>query len=175
MVVSNPTSRRAVLQLVIIGTCFAGLDTRMLLAQAAREGKPLLTQENANKMLGQYPAGKERSQMMEEIAQDPIGFLKRNFAVTDQQMKEIESIPAKRVAEVAGVIRHAARTGHWVTLSVSKDGCDHIEEWHWDPTLSADESTDGVRIYYNSCGSRLDPSSRENQERLYWENMHPHG
>jgi hypothetical protein len=116
------TRRSVVAGLVFAGGCFAGMNIRQALAEAASQGRPLLTEDSLAGMM----QGKQRATFNPALARamrsDLAGFLGRHFALTDRQLREIHSIPEDQLARAGEAISANEAAGGTVELVFGKGG-----------------------------------------------------
>ena len=99
--------------------CFSG-GLKDALAFAKSIGKPILTQETLNQLFQRSYESKQIRSLAKQIKNDPIGWLKKEFALTKEQIKTIESIPSYHWNEVKKVLNAVEKNGSYLTVQIER-------------------------------------------------------
>lgn len=103
---SRKPTRRSVMSsgLALVGGCFAGLDTRQVLAQAARTGKPPLTAGAINGML----QGPNARMFLADFKQKELAdFLGQYFTLTERQAAVARTVSAAQLKDLQSQVEKA--------------------------------------------------------------------
>lgn len=81
------------------------LDLRRAVAQARKEGKPVLTENNLNAFIRANRPDKEKArQLAQEAANDPKGFIRRRFYLTSTQESELDLIGTEEIEKIREIL-----------------------------------------------------------------------
>ncbi|MGQ0542259.1 MAG: hypothetical protein ACT4O9_10490 [Blastocatellia bacterium] len=90
--------------------CFsAGLKDALAFAKAA--GKPILTQDTLNEFFKQSHGAKQIKTLAKKIINNPVSWLKDEFALTKMQINVLGSIPSSEWSKIKDVLKVVEEKG----------------------------------------------------------------
>jgi hypothetical protein len=108
------------------------------LAEARAAGKPLLTMENLNDLAKNQEANKA---LAAEAIKDIPGFLRRHFHLTRSQDRQLKSVPAAKIRELAEMFKSVAENGGSARFSVETGRTITKRDLHKSKEVTAEIST----------------------------------
>lgn len=100
--------------------CLSG-NLREALAYSKSIGKPLLTQDDLNNLLTKAYGSKTMKTVVAEIVKSPPMWLQNNFAVTELQLKAIQSISSADWEGIKTLLRQTADKNESLKVEIESE------------------------------------------------------
>ena len=105
-----------------VGVSCLRLDLRKALAQAKRVGKPLLTENNLNRLIRANPATSRSGQELgREAIQDLKSLIRNHFSLTPEQEEELQSLTPEDSNRIAQTISNVLKQRGTIVVNIVRN------------------------------------------------------
>ena len=101
--------------------CSLFIGTEAALAESMRTGRPMLTDANLNAVLTQRAKADGGRALATELQSDLRGFIRRNFALTAMQHRDLDHIPPQTLSRLAAALGSIRQKGGAIMVHFSKN------------------------------------------------------